>query len=213
VTPGREEPGTPGDTARWQSARTLADLGELTAQWLEGAITPHPNGHDRPDEETEGLVPILARANRAGYVTDFSQPGEQPATGYDGRTWEQRAAVGGVADDQVLARLRECASDSGLVIIARKAAHLPPQLLVSYRDAIPVTCADEEPVTWAGAVVNRGEQASGYDETCHPAAVEALCAAWQVSVVDLEWGRNDVLWDALARFASHVPDHGQEPAT
>jgi Domain of unknown function (DUF6919) len=28
----------PEDAARWRAARTLADLGELTAQWLEGKI-------------------------------------------------------------------------------------------------------------------------------------------------------------------------------
>src|SRR6266496_4268047 len=32
----------PEDAARWRAARTLADLGELTAQWLEGKIASIP---------------------------------------------------------------------------------------------------------------------------------------------------------------------------
>jgi hypothetical protein len=28
--------------------------------------------------------------------------------------------------------------------------------------------------------------------------VKALCAAWQVTVIDPEWGRDDLLWDVLA---------------
>jgi hypothetical protein len=204
---GHEEPMSPEDQARWLSARTLADLGELTAQWLEGKIRSQPGYADPdpgepwgPDSETAALIPVLAAANRAGYLTDCSQPGELPSTGYDGRTWQQRAAVSGFADDQVLGRLRRAADGTGLVLLARKAGHLP----VSYRDAIPVTCADEEPCTWFGAVANRDGVGHTYD-TCHPDAAEAACGAWQVAIIDLEWGRNDVLWPALERFGQASP--------
>jgi len=82
--------GTPGGAARWHSARTLAGLGELTAQWLEGKIGYVPGyGGAPPDEETEPLIPVLAAANRAGFVTIVSQPGEEPTAGYDGETWMQ----------------------------------------------------------------------------------------------------------------------------
>ena len=40
------------------------------------------------------------------------------------------------------------------------------------------------------------------------AAVGALSSAWQVSIVDLEWGRNDMLWLALERFAAAQPAAG-----
>jgi hypothetical protein len=60
----------------WGQARTLADIGELTAQWLEGRITYLPADlGSAPDSETEALVPVLATVNRMGFVTDFSQPG------------------------------------------------------------------------------------------------------------------------------------------
>lgn len=42
---------------------------------------------------------------------------------------------------------------------------------------------------------------TGYGE-CHGDAVKALQAAWQVTIIDPEWGRNTVLWSALAAFAS-----------
>jgi len=62
----------PRSAARaWSSARTLTDLGELTAQWLEGSLATLAGGAYRggPDEETGPLVPVLAALNRAGYVT------------------------------------------------------------------------------------------------------------------------------------------------
>ena len=73
------------DRQAWEAARTLADLGELTAQWLEGAIASQPayTPGCGPDPETAPLIPVLACCNRAGYVTNGSQPGEA-GTGYDG---------------------------------------------------------------------------------------------------------------------------------
>ncbi len=68
---------------RWRAARTLAGLGELTAEWLEGTIASIPTvvpGYG-PDEETAALIPVLAACNRAGYVTTVSQPGEKSARG------------------------------------------------------------------------------------------------------------------------------------
>lgn len=191
------EPMSDEDEAAWGSARTLGDLGELTVQWLEGKLGQTPDCPAPHDEETRPLVPVLAAANRAGYMTDCSQPAEAPVTGYDGRTWEQRAAVSGFATDRVLDRIRQAVNRAGLLLIARKAG----QLQVSYRDAIPVTCADEEPVTWFGAISNRDEVTRRYD-ICHPDAIKALGEAWQVSIVDLEWGRNDAFWPALERFAA-----------
>lgn len=55
-------------------AVTLGDMGELTAQWLEGKLRVHPAYAGEPDPETEGLNEVLARCNRAGFITDFSQP-------------------------------------------------------------------------------------------------------------------------------------------
>ena len=36
-----------------------------------------------------------------------------------------------------------------------------------------------------------------YEEDLHQDAVQAMCDAWQVTIIDPEWGRNDVLWPML----------------
>ncbi|MEU9428577.1 hypothetical protein AB0D87_38165 [Streptomyces sp. NPDC048342] len=105
------------DRRRWRAARTLADLGELMAQWLGGEIASWPGYQPNygPDDETKALVPTLAACNRAGYVTIASQPGEDPGIGLDGLVWSQRAAVEGfVRDHDLLRRLADAAYAAGL---------------------------------------------------------------------------------------------------
>jgi hypothetical protein len=41
-----------------------------------------------------------------------------------------------------------------------------------------------------------------YDQACRPEVVQELCESWQVALIDPVWGRNDVLWPVLARFAA-----------
>src|SRR5260370_13737574 len=113
------------DAARGYAARPLADLGELTALWLEGKIRsqpcyadPDPGEEWGPDPETRDIVPVLAAANRAGYFTDTSQPGEPPAIGYNGEMWVQRAGVTGYASTETLAVLRSCAATTRPILMA-----------------------------------------------------------------------------------------------
>ncbi|MET9016880.1 hypothetical protein ABZX74_39390 [Streptomyces olivaceoviridis] len=102
---------------RWKTAATLADLGDLMALWLEGKITSWPGyapGYG-PDEETRELIPALAAANRAGYVTIASQPGVDSETGFDGLIWQQKAAVEGfVRNWDLLRALVDTAEEAGL---------------------------------------------------------------------------------------------------
>lgn len=52
------------DAALWRGARALAELGEVTARWLEGTVGSVPGtmpGYG-PDEETGPLAQALARA-------------------------------------------------------------------------------------------------------------------------------------------------------
>ncbi|MFJ7497856.1 DUF6919 domain-containing protein [Streptomyces sp. NPDC097727] len=106
------------DTRRWESARTLADIGQLTALWLEGQIKSQP-GYEPgwgPDTETLPLVPTLAALCRAGYVTTNSQPGES-GRGADGRWYEQKAAAEGfVSDPGLYRRLVTAAGSAGLTV-------------------------------------------------------------------------------------------------
>jgi hypothetical protein len=98
----------------WAEVETLADIAELTAQWLEGRINFHPtNLGPSPDPETTELVPVLAALNRAGYCTDFSQPGEPVVDGCG-----QRAAVVGYCDEDIAGRLIDLSARSELVVLA-----------------------------------------------------------------------------------------------
>jgi len=96
----------------WASARTLPDLAELTAQWLEGRIKSQPGYADGwgPDEETLPHVPVLAAANRAGFLTCNSQSA-------DGRL---EAWVTGFVSDEALARLRVACGWSSLILSGRR---------------------------------------------------------------------------------------------
>ena len=204
------------DRQAWEAARTLADLGELTAQWLEGGIASQPAYAPGcgPDPETTPLIPLLACCNRAGYVTNGSQPGEA-GTGYDGAWWEQRAAVEGFASPAVAGRIWEAAEAAGLTVIAHAPATLP-RWRIRYDRAVPVTRREARPCTWFGAQLSRRHLRDGWTGygICHPDAVTALCTAWQVTVIDPGWGRNDRLWpvlhDALTTGAD--PRQARDPA-
>lgn len=188
------------DRNLWAQTRTLADVGELTAQWLEGRIASVPGYCGGPAEETASLVPVLGAVNRAGFVTDSSQPG----CSRDG--WEQRAAVQGYADDATLDALIRAARKrpDGLVLLA----HESTRFRVNYRSALPVTRSGGRDFTWFGAALPRRhlrDSWTGYGE-CGKEAVKAVCDAWQVTLIDTGWGREDSpLWAVLADFASRTP--------
>ncbi|MFI5068205.1 MAG: DUF6919 domain-containing protein, partial [Streptosporangiales bacterium] len=107
------------DRKRWASARTLADLGALAALWLEEGIMSQPGyaAGCGPDEETRPLVPVLAACNRAGFVTNCSQPGY-----WGDGTWDQRAAVEGFATPEVLGRILRETDGTGLIVTAQRAS-------------------------------------------------------------------------------------------
>jgi hypothetical protein len=185
------------DRKLWAQARTLADVGELTAQWLEGRIASVPGYCGGPDEETSELIPVLAAANRAGFVTYGSQPG------CSGPGWEQRAGVDGFADPETFMRLWQATEGLPLLRSAEQAS----RFWVRYRTAMPVTRAGGRVWTRFGAVLPRRHLTDswvGYGE-CHSDGVKAVCGAWQITLIDHEWGREDSpLWAALAEFAGLV---------
>lgn len=184
---------TRGDRRCWRAARTLGDLGALTAQWLEGRLTEHPGYPGGLDPETEPLVPTLAACNRSGLVTISSQPATARERGFDGAWWEQRAFVEGlVADAGVLRRLASLADDAGLLCVAHRYCHG----CADCPAGVTVTTRDGEPFTRAGMHIPYDDLRLQF-EGCQPAALDAVCSAWQVAVVDPVWGRNAVLWPLL----------------
>lgn len=184
------------ERALWARAVSLADLGGLTARWLEGSLTAQPpldTAPYRPDEETHDLVPALAAACRAGYVTCTSQPGHGPETGWDGALYRQRAAVSGLVDDPVLLReLRLAATRAGLLALVRRADGPGARIPVTVRDAAPVTWAGEaEPAAYL-SVLWHG---------CSPAALAAVTAATHLTLIDPDYAPRQRLWNVLAGVA------------
>ncbi|MDG9701678.1 hypothetical protein [Streptomyces sp. DH37] len=162
------------DRRTWATARTVADLGELTARWLEGRIGSQPGyvPNCGPDEETRELMPLLAAANRAGFLTTNSQPGCD-GSGYDGRRWQQRAAVCGFAEPAVADRVRRAASRHGCRVVED--------------EVMPCTTRDGEIMTAFGGRMRRRDLAA----TWKPVSVDAYRAvldARQLAVICPDWG-------------------------
>lgn len=172
----------------WRTARTLEDLGELTARWLEGSVTYLPAYYSTgPAEETGPLVPTLATLNRAGYFTTDSQPGDPLTGGYG-----QRAFVTGFCDEALLARIETLILGTDLIAVTT-----PPGC--DNPTQITVTIDGDSPFTWTGSSLDEDNIRHYYSADC-PDAVHTLLNAWQVAVLDPVWGREDLLWGRLDRL-------------
>jgi hypothetical protein len=183
------------DRDAWKSARTITDLGRLTARWLEGDLGDQPGCLDGPSAETLPLIPVLAVLNRAGYVTTASQPG----IALDGDGWEQRAAVEFLAIWPWQVPVMKHATDAGLIVVAHDPASLP-RWRNRYRRVVPVTRCQGRVTTSFGAQRSRRsirDRHTGFGE-CHPEAVREALGAWQVTVIDPQWGPSGRLWRSLA---------------
>jgi hypothetical protein len=179
------------DRRRWAAAESLADLGALMALWLEGDLIVWPGYAPGfgPDGETADLIPVLAAANRAGFVTEASQPGRDEVI--DGVRWQQRAAVTGlVADARLLTRIRRACEGAGLMVMLFG----PRRGLWSHET--PATFRDGVTVTWFGREQSARDLRFIW-RGVGPAAMEEVVGAWQVSIIDLEDGRNDRLWTVI----------------
>jgi hypothetical protein len=195
-------PLTRADRRRWAAARTLNDLAELTAQWLEGRIASQPGYYGRCDvdeDEAPGLTDTLIRLNRAGFLTDNSQAGYD-GPGYDGRRWRQLAAVTGFGDQHTHDWLAAALTGTRYRILAW------PCRTSAWRRSgagVPVTTADGRPVTVFGAQLTPAVIAGELYDGCDDAAIAAVCAAWQITIYDPRAGAND-LWPLLRAAADRA---------
>lgn len=168
------------------TARTLEDLGELTAPWLEGRITFLPTYTlDTPAAETEGLIAHLAAFNRAGYTTTESQPAV-PFDGHDG----QRAFVSGFASEATVDAVEAAILGTRLIALVTPTG----------RDSLPHSRHGDggRPVLLHRARLFPQRPHRLLHPSC-PLAVPALLEARQLEVFDPEWGDDHLLWDTLAR--------------
>jgi hypothetical protein len=188
----------PGDARYWAEARTLSDLGELTARWLEGVIKYQPAWEGTwPDADMEPLVPVLVVANRGGFVTHFSQPGHSLALG----NGQRRAAVSGFGTEEVILRLQSASLGTDLVILA----YPPGGKLDGFQ--IPISISGGLVGIWAGAEMSPQAIQEYYGGDCHPDAIAALLGAWQATLIDPHWGRDDLLWPRLRAAVGDKETH------
>lgn len=193
---------TRADEARWAEPVDVPGLGKVCALWLERKVESQPGyaaGYG-PDEETHPrMIRVLAAANRAGYYTVQSQPGlDHPTLGVGYRRLRQRAAVQGFVQEGDFAdALIAWAASRGLRVIKGKA----PRRRYDYRHLVKVTWAGERPVSDFGVLFPRRHMHDDWVGfgVCSREAREALCRAWQVTLIDMRVGR-DTLWADLEGF-------------
>lgn len=188
---------------QWRSAVTLAELGELTARWLEGTMPSQPGymPNSGPDPETKPLIETLARLNRAGFYTTDSQPGHDGA-GWDGAHWRQRACVVGYADETTLDWLRAALAGTRFQLLVNTTVtgrRFVDPFGLALAPGIPVTFREHEAVTWFGGQLTRSYISTdiAQGDLCR-AAIDLICASYQVTIFDPEFGPND-LWPVLDR--------------
>ena len=110
-----------------------------------------------------------------------TQPGDEVVDGGG-----QRACVEGFARESVARSLYTLGLSTSLL-----ASVYEPGWQGGYR--VPITSDDFHPYTWAGAA--RGfDELEHFADFCSREAVADLATAWQVVVIDPEWGRESYLW-------------------
>jgi hypothetical protein len=173
---------TDHDLQQWRAARSITDLGHLTARWLTGdGITTCPGwpAGEGPEPETAQILPTLITLNRAGMVTVSSQPGHRFHNGVG-----QRAAVDGFCTPQTLARIRRHLSgfeDEVRVVARRLAGRRHPTLIpctwIGSREELHVA------TVFGGLTVD--VLADMFGPVVHPAVMEQINACWAVTIFDI----------------------------
>ncbi|MFE9432363.1 DUF6919 domain-containing protein [Streptomyces sp. NPDC006640] len=178
------------DMRLWRQARTLEQLAGLMARWVDGELSMWPGYRDGAAEETVEIAPTLARLNRAGFLTDQSQPGYD-GPGFDGLRWQQRAAVSGlVADELLMSRIRKAGEAAGVIVLI---AH--PWLLPQGQ-GYTATIRGGEPCTEFGAYLPPRILRQIWSGVSRDAMKE-IADSWQVTVIDPDLGPGTRVWAAL----------------
>jgi hypothetical protein len=192
----------------WRDVRSIDELGAAMAGWLEGRIASQPGCSAGPDDETAHLVPVLARLNRRGWVTTCSQPGET-GTAYDGRPWEQRAAVEGWIScrNPLLGPLIRRARGAGLIVTA----YGPGRSIGPRRGLVATRWGDEAHTGFGGRPrrLQRHEELPGIGRE---ARRELARHGVALAVVDPVWGRDTWLWPLLDRVIGYREHEPAAPA-
>ncbi|WP_331740045.1 hypothetical protein OH749_31210 (plasmid) [Streptomyces albidoflavus] len=190
------------DRRTWRAARTVTDLGELMARWLEGDIASRPGYEARwgPEDETTPLVPTLAALCRAGYITTGSQPGLTDL-GANGGWWEQHAWIDLVVTDRALLD-RLVATVDGVMLVRVHDHHRGAPAANAGPPVVATTC-DGEPRMEVGARTRAIDMPRLWPGL-HRDLYEEITHGWYVTVVapTAGSGGDRLLWDLLDEVSS-----------
>jgi hypothetical protein len=178
----------------WLEAKTLDELGELTARWIEGTLPYYPFYGGPIDAETDRLQNTLASFNRNGLVTTFSQPAEPLEEEGDA----QRACVEGYAREELAKRLAALGLYTDLLVLI-----YPADVAWGYQ--IPITLAEFHPYSWCGSCGGQ-EELESLRAHLSEDAMASLSSAWKVVVIDLQWGRENHLWGHVNDVLTKPPN-------
>jgi uncharacterized protein DUF6919 len=175
------------DRPLWGEAESLADLGELVAQFCEGRLLETP-GHGGPrDPETVQIAAPLAHANRQGFVTTGSQPG------HDHGGWEQRAVVEGWATPATVGKLR------GLVAGTRLQMQATAERPWRSDHNRVVTCSRHHTPDGIWEHTGFGFVPGRFEPFIDLGRSDLTEDACYVTVYDPQWGDESLLWDRLSQ--------------
>ncbi len=182
----------------WSSASSLEDLGELTARYLAGEADESPTYAGSVNPETAEILGPLTALNRAGLVTDMSQP----ACRYG--EWVQRAAVAGFCSADLAGRLSAACADADLGFTAVAPGERPRRGVDRSREVI-ITMRNGRPYTGLGAPDSTRALRRLWEPELSRDGLAALLGAHAVYVHDPEWTalytndlpRENRLWDVL----------------
>jgi hypothetical protein len=193
---------------RWGIASNLLELGELTAQWIEGSIegdSPWYGGE--VDHETSDIGEVICALNRAGFVTTHSQPAGVPDSGWE---WAQGAAVSGFASEEVARRIEGTLCRSDLITVRlgpleESSCTIPITIWGEGRADLNEQLGEPPPIspvyTWE--VGSEGHwEFERLAECLNETMIQSLTEAVRVIAIDPPWGRSDLLWSMLRSTVS-----------
>ncbi len=197
---------TRADARRWAAATTLEDLCTLTAQWLAGTIATQPGYYGPVDvDPAPDLREALIALNEAGFLTNSSQEGcVEPSA--DGSVLYQVAAVTGFASAATTAWLEEVIDETPFTLFVNDCARSPWHRrsageVVTWRSENADGTSPGEDYTWFGGQLGRSTIAGELYDGCSRAAIDAVCAARQVTIFAAEPPGNE-LWKHLLDVAT-----------
>ena len=182
----------------WRNATSFLELRELNARFIEGDLKFHPDySGDGLNSESDPIAKYLAAFSRAGFLTTGSQPG------VSGPDYKQRAWVEGFASERVALRLERLDLISSLyVMVATPRDDAGTRIAVTvdrFRKFTEAGC-----VEWKYALQE-------FEKECSEEALNALKSSYYACVIDLEWGRENYLWETVAQELHSVEPDPQWP--